>query len=168
MRLIKLLEKVTRSTQPVYECDTCHGVMIDKGFDSFDEAIDSKRIHGLSCFLCDEHAPLSKRYMMALDTLAWAARGRRDWIPGRECGFPSIGEINSVGDSAKVVEVHFSAGGVFCFACTDSIRVGMGDGRKCVEAALGEIGEELTARGIAEELVSRVIADLAAQDKEAK
>lgn len=168
MRLIKVLDKVTHSTQPVYECNTCHGVMIDKGFSSFDEAINSKRIHGLSCYLCDEHAPLSKRYQMALDTLAWAARGRRDWVPGGECGFPSIGEINLVGDFAKVVETHFSADGVFCFTYTDSIRAGMRDGRKCVEAALGELGEKLTARGIAEELVSRVIKDLAAQGKEAE
>ena len=168
MRLIKVLDKVTHSTQPVFECDTCHGVIIDNGFDSFDEAIDSKRIHGMPCYLCDEHAPLSKRYSMALDTLAWAARGKRDWVSGEKCGFPSIGEINLVGDFAKIVEVHFSAGEVFCFACTDSIRVGMGDGHKCVEAALGELGERLTARGIAEELVSRVIADLAAQGKEAK
>lgn len=170
MRLIKKLDKVNHDFQGVYECETCHGVRIDKGLDSYDDAnFYENVIPSMPCYLCDKKATLSKRYMMALDTLAWATGKTGDNKIGELYGFPSIDYIYVDKDDISFIGTYIQIDGIRCEPNSYSIRTRKSIPRDFnVRSALGEVSKKLTARGIAEELVSRVIADLAAQGKEAE
>lgn len=173
MRLLQIHKKANHDFQGVYECETCHGVRIDEGLDSYDDAnFYENVIPEMPCCLCDKEAPLSERYQMALDTLAWA-------VPIWGCsyfplvGFPSIDTVSTWGRDIKNIEVDFhrTSGGLF-----HRKRQGLTASREgCSFDDIWEIGAELDASTyramkqlIREELVSRVIKDLAAQDKEAE
>lgn len=161
MRLIKKLDKVNRDFQGVYECETCHGVRIDEGLDSYDDAnFHENVIPEMPCYLCDKEAPLSKRYQMALDTLAWA-------VPIWGCsyfplvGFPSIDTVSTTGRDIKNIEVDFRHDGEIFTAARHGYCFSL-------PSTPDEEIKAMMKQFIREELVSRVIADLAAQGKEAK
>lgn len=170
MRLIKVLDKHNHDFKGVYECETCHGIRIDAGLDSYDDAnFYENVIPSMTCYLCDKKAVLSQRYMMALDTLAWATGKTGEHKIGSDYGFPSIDAIYVSPNDISFNGTYFHIDGIRCAPNSYSIGTDKSRPRKCnVMAALGELGEKLTARGIAEELVSRVIDDLAAQGKEAE
>lgn len=170
MRLIKKLDKVNHDFQGVYECETCHGVRIDKSLDSYDDAnFHENVIPEMPCYLCDKKATLSKRYMMALDTLAWATGKTGHHKRGEDYGFPSIDYIYVSENDINFIAAYIRIDGIRCEPFSLSIGTFENKPREFnVRAALGEVSKKLTARGIAEELVSRVIADLAAQSKEAE
>lgn len=170
MRLIKVLEKYEYDFQGVYECETCHGVRIDKGLDSYDDAnFYENVIPSMPCYLCDKKATLSKRYMMALDTLAWATGKTGHYMSGEDYGFPSIDDIYVAEDNISFICTEIHINGIRCEPSSYSIGTDKNTPRDFnVQSALGEVSKKLTARGIAKELVSRVIKDLAAQGKEAE
>lgn len=153
MRLLQIQDKVNHDFQGVYECETCHGVRIDKSLDSYDDAnFYENVIPTMTCYLCDKEAPLSKRYQMALDTLAWAVKSWGRPYQGEEIGFPSIDTVSTWGRDIKNVKVDFHHDGQAVTATREGHAFDDAD----------EIGAG------AEELVSLVVKDLAAQSKGVK
>lgn len=79
-----------------YVCETCHGVYFARwsnpNYGTSAEAATSE----VACSLCDETAPLSRRYWMALTTLAWAYLengGCATKTKASDFGFPSVDEV---------------------------------------------------------------------------
>ena len=96
--------------QRVYECEVCHGVLFGEGVERTSkircsEYDDPAR---LSCSLCDESAPLSRRYRMALNTLAgneWALY--RDPVdPADFASFDTV-SLNPEDDTTVVAEFEY-------------------------------------------------------------
>lgn len=167
MKLIKILDKVNNDFKGVYECETCHGIRIDNGFYSYDdENFHENVIPNMTCPLCDKKADLSERYMMALDTLAWATGKTGHHMSGEDYGFPSIDDIFVAEDDIGFIATHIQIDGIRCEPNSYSIGTDENTPRDFnVQSALGELSRKLTARGIAKELVSRVVKDLAARNK---
>lgn len=79
-----------------YKCGTCHGVYFARRFVPSYGASPEANASEVACSLCDETAPLSKRYWMALTTLAWAYLengGCATKTKASDFGFPSFDEM---------------------------------------------------------------------------
>ena len=94
MKLIKKLDDEDDEAvyQGVFMCTRCHGVLIDEETDSFADppADDDSQIINWPCPLCDASAPLSRRYRMALCTVAWRCPGNYVTTKTALLGFPSF------------------------------------------------------------------------------
>lgn len=79
-----------------YKCGICHGVYFARRPDlSYGDNLE-ETVSEVACSLCDETAPLSKRYWMALTTLAWAYLengGCATKTKASDFGFPSFDEV---------------------------------------------------------------------------
>lgn len=79
-----------------YKCSTCHGVYFARQSDPSYGVSPEEASSEVACSLCDETAPLSKRYWMALTTLAWAYLengGCATETKAADFGFPSVDEV---------------------------------------------------------------------------
>lgn len=102
MRLIAKLHVPNHDSHVIYECDTCHGVMIVG-----EPATHDKTAVPVSCSLCNEMSSLAERFSMALDTLSWAVMKKGGSCHGSKCGFPSMKTIKAyddVGDTEVAFE----------------------------------------------------------------
>lgn len=81
----------------LFQCQVCHGKVYDRDpVSPSDRESISRRVSEMTCSLCDENAPLSKRYWMGLTTLAWAylENGGSAWEQkASDFGFPSFDEV---------------------------------------------------------------------------
>lgn len=79
-----------------YMCGTCHGVYFARPSDPYYGETPEESASEVTCSLCDENAPLSKRYWTGLTTLAWAylENGGSAWEQkASDFGFPSFDEV---------------------------------------------------------------------------
>ena len=94
-----------------YMCGTCHGVYFARPSDSYYGETPEEAASEVTCSLCDESAPLSKRYWMGLTTLAWAylENGGSAWEQkASDFGFPSFDEV-------FIDYPYIDGGSKFCF-----------------------------------------------------
>lgn len=163
MRLLGILKEHGDGYRGVYECDTCHGFRFGKGIRMYDdEVFYENTLPSVFCYLCDARSPLSKRFSMALDTLAWSVRDRSGLVDGSECGFPSIERIvtdNGIED----IEIDFRRNGHVYTAKRYSCSFELSATRSGSEP--DEEKEEMMSRFVKGEVVSRVISDLHEQVK---
>ncbi|RBP98478.1 hypothetical protein CRD60_01020 [Bifidobacterium aemilianum] len=117
MRLVKVLKQVRNDYQGVYECEKCHGIRIDKGLDSYsDRNYRENVIPKMPCYLCDDAAPLSKRYWMALCTVVWACQPHGEFTPTEEHGFPSFTKAYTDKNNICYITLSFDSLGYECEA----------------------------------------------------
>lgn len=163
MRLLGILKEHGDGSRGVYECDACHGFRFCKGIKMYeDEFFYENTLPSVSCYLCDARSPLSKRFSMALDTLAWSVRDRSGLVDGRECGFPSIERI--VADNGiEDIEIDFRRNRHGYTAARHSCSFELPDSPNVSEP--DEETRETMRRFVKEEVVSRVISDLHEQVK---
>lgn len=95
-----------------YKCRICHGVYFARRPDPSYGTSPEETASEVACSLCDDAtAPLSKRYWMALTTLAWAYLehgGCATKTKAADFGFPSV-------DSVFIDRLCFEGGSEFLF-----------------------------------------------------
>lgn len=77
----------------VYECQVCHGVLLDRdnANSRSAERFKPRAVAEMTCSLCDRHAPLSEQYWMGLTTVqAICMDVRGDHVACADYGFPSF------------------------------------------------------------------------------
>lgn len=148
-----------------YKCGICHGVYFARRSDPAYGASPEETASEVACSLCDETAPLSKRYWMALTTLAWAYLengGCATKTKASDFGFPSVDEV-------FVDRLCFEGGSTFRFtykgaAITAEVAtISWFPPTPFWDAFAGIIdgkGDRFSPRALALELVNRVRHDL--------
>lgn len=160
--------------QRVYECEVCHGLLFGEGVER-ERAIGSADYEAaarLSCSLCNENAPLTEQYRMALGTLGQLCMqlgGNRGRYVIAFCFFSfnvTVRDPKSLYtpglDLVDLVEVRFDYEGETVLAHKDGFMVDTGED---VEDRLFDDGldagdDEFTPGILAHEFVYRVRRDL--------
>ena len=151
--------------QRVYECQVCHGVLLDgESVNSLSpECFKPVAVADMTCSLCDRHAPLSEQYWMGLTTVQYAC-GPARWmnIDCVESGFPSFERFYSFPNREDSVFVTFRIdGGPLINAHPHEIEFSPTENRKQLfDGILNGQFEPLNPRRMALELVNRVRHDL--------
>lgn len=149
----------------VYECRVCHGKVYDKDpvSPSDRESIDS-RVSEMTCKLCDESAPLSERYWMALATLACASmKDRGEYLKGADIGFPAFDLVYIDGVDDTFFSVEFTLYGLRMEALPNQIGLNLsypGQEQRSLDSALDDRHELDGPKRLAQEVVDRVRHDL--------
>lgn len=148
-----------------YKCGICHGAYFARRSDPAYGVSPEEASSEVTCSLCDETAPLSKRYWMALTTLAWAYLengGCATKTKASDFGFPSF-------DSVFIDRLCFEGGSEFRFtykgaAITAEVAtISWFPPTPFWDAFAGIIddkGDRFSPRTLALELVNRVRHDL--------
>lgn len=106
-----------------YRCGACHGVYFTRVLDPDWDVIPEEPAFEVTCSLCNERAPLSDRYWMALATLAWAYLENGGCCrKGPELGFPSFDEVRVDGHDFNESTVDFTHMGAYVTAMTTDIE----------------------------------------------
>ena len=149
----------------VYECQVCHGVLLDRDHANSlsAERFKPDAVAELTCSLCDESAPLSERYWMALTTLVnscLTVRGKR--VDCADYGFPSFEKFYSSFCYEDYVSVSFrTGGGTHVEAGPHEIDFSLSENwSQLFDSILNGQIEPLNPRRLAQELVNRVRHDL--------
>lgn len=151
--------------QRVYECQVCHGVLLDgESVNSLSpECFKPVAVAEMTCSLCDESAPLSERYWMALTTLVnscLTVRGKR--VDCADYGFPSFEKFYSSFCYEDYVSVSFRVGdGTHVEAGPHEIVFSLSENwPQLFDSILNGQIEPLNPRRMAQEVVDRVRHDL--------
>ena len=166
MKLLKAKPSGIDWHKGLFQCQVCHGVVydLDAEHHSDDESI-RRRVAGMTCSLCDESAPLSKRYWMALATLACSVRRgyRGQGWSGSRFGFPSFRWICTCKYDAYEIAAEFDYGNALVTAGLEGItteRIGRLGPEDVFLDYLDGKTPRLDSRRMALELVNRVRHDL--------
>lgn len=172
MKFLKAIRK-SQGYQGVYECEVCHGVLIDKEFTSStdDMRYSPLAVSEMTCNLCDAGAPLSRKYETAMTTLSWSCIGALacNYAPNR--GFPSFGWLCISASDASIgtatfeyQEVDLEAGpyAINLLTTEDSLHPRSSQ-RLLFDDALDGRSDLLDPKRLALEVVNRVVHDLKLQ-----
>lgn len=149
----------------VYECQVCHGVLLDRdNANSLSaERFKPSSVAGMTCSLCDRHAPLSEQYRMGLTTVQSACGDVGETpVDCADYGFPSFEKFYSFPNREDSVFVTFRIdGGPLINAHPHEIEFSPTENRKQLFDSIlnGQI-EPLNPRLLALEVVDRVLHDL--------
>lgn len=148
----------------LFQCQVCHGKVYDRDpVSPSDRESISRRVAEMTCSLCDESAPLSERYWMALTTLVnscLTVRGKR--VDCADYGFPSFEKFYSSFCYEDYVSVSFRVGDgphveagphEFVFSLSENWP-------QLFDSILNGQIEPLNPRRMAQEVVDRVRHDL--------
>lgn len=149
----------------VYECRVCHGRLLDRYrvYSLSSERITPDAVAEMTCSLCDESAPLSERYWMALSTLVNSClTGRGKCVDCADYGFPSFEKVFISLCYEDYVSVSFRVGdGTHLEAGPHEIAFSLAENwPQLFDSILNGQIEPLNARRLAQEVVDRVRHDL--------
>ena len=174
-RPMKLVEKFFENEhgfKGAYECETCHGVLIEMGDWGTCEGAEpsTEATPAPYCRLCDKQAPLSQQYRMALTTLGWACMSERGTnLDAGKLGFPSFSWLYIDCVLNMYLEAKFEYRGLPIRATLSDIRLAhsAADAHQSLfNDTLDGTSDLLDPSRLARELVDRCRRDLAIKHKD--
>lgn len=152
----------------VYECQVCHGVLLDRDHANSlsAERFKPDAVAEMTCSLCDESAPLSEQYWMGLNTLCCSVWPPRYWNQEADAsifGFSSFRRIYRRDGDMDGMTASFDDDDLLVTAGADGISIkapGKHSIRYEFSDRLDAAYPHLFSRRLAQEVVNRVRHDL--------
>lgn len=156
--------------QHVYGCGVCHGVLIEyepEGDDCRPEGASASLIAESPCPLCNDGEPESRRYLMALHTVAWNCGLSERHEKTAPHGFPSFLSVGAEPDiKGPYVCLRFMQGECEIYAYPEGVQIPFIQESRKGWVVLDGRRESYGRKRLALEVVSRVRHDLELNHKE--